>query len=55
MNAFTFATVAAMSLWRAALVAHAMCGVIRQFFAVRRGLLLAAGSMDRTSNPAPAI
>src|SRR5690606_14247400 len=39
----------------ASFVAHAICGVIRQFFAFKSGLFAVGGSTDNTSSPAPAI
>ena len=44
-----------ISLSRVSNAAHAMCGVIKQFFAVSNGLSFAGGSVDSTSTPAPAI
>jgi len=44
-----------MSRTRAAPVAQAMCGVIRQFRAVSSGLSTEGGSTESTSSPAPAI
>src|SRR5690606_38274600 len=39
----------------ASFVAHAMWGVIKQFFAFKSGLSGMGGSAERTSRPAPAI
>jgi hypothetical protein len=41
--------------WRASVVAHALCGVIRQFLAVRSGFVGSGGSVESTSRAAPAI
>ena len=54
-KARTFATAALINRARAARVAQAMCGVIRQFFAFSRGLFAGGGSSERTSSPAPAM
>src|SRR5580658_6309979 len=41
--------------WRASVVAHALCGVIRHFLAVRSGFVGSGGSVESTSRAAPAI
>src|ERR1035437_192435 len=53
-KARTFSTVIFISRARAARVAQAKCGVIRQFRAVSNGLSAGGGSADRTSRAAPA-
>ena len=55
MKALQFSVAVFMSLFLAATVAHAMCGVMKQFFAVSRGLSGAGGSVERTSTAAAAI
>jgi hypothetical protein len=52
-NAVRFVTVTCINLALASLVAHAICGVIIQFFALKRGLPAGGGSTDNTSIPAP--
>ena len=54
MKARTFSTAFCIRRDLAALVAHARCGVMTQFLALRSGLLAGGGSTDRTSIPAPA-
>src|SRR5205823_14290950 len=44
-----------INLALASFVAHAMCGVIMQFFALKSGLSFGGGSTESTSIPAPAI
>ena len=59
----TFSGVPAMYAWRlliaifirrsrASVVAHAICGVMYQFFAVSNGLSARGGSVESTSTPA---
>ena len=50
-----FDTVTDINLCLADLVAQAMCGVMKQFFAVSKGLSALGGSVERTSRAAPAI
>src|SRR5207237_9993820 len=50
-----FSTAIFISRERAARVAHARCGVMRQFLAVSSGFSAEGGSADKTSSPAPAI
>ena len=51
-KACRFSTAKSISRVRLSFGAQAICGVIRQFFAVSRGLLPAIGSLDTTSRPA---
>jgi hypothetical protein len=51
----TLCTVVFMTRFRASSAAHAMCGVMMQLRAVSKGLSLEDGSLERTSNAAPAI
>lgn len=47
-----FSAVMSMILWRAAFAAQEICGVMRQFFALRSGLSPLIGSVETTSSPA---
>ena len=52
IKAAIFSAVAFIIRWRLSFGAQLMCGVIRQFFALRSGLSGAIGSVDTTSSPA---
>ena len=52
IKAFRFASIIAINRSRDAVVAQAICGVIKQFFAVNNGLSGFGGSVDNTSTPA---
>lgn len=52
---FIFSATSFNSLSRASLVAQAICGVIIQWGAFKRGLSAGGGSADNTSSAAPVI
>ena len=54
-NAERLLTAVSINRALASLVAHAICGVIMQFLAEKRGLSFCGGYIESTSIPAPAI
>src|ERR1035437_856629 len=55
MKAARLLTAISINSSLASFVAQAICGVIRQFFALKRGLYFAGGSIESTSIAAQAI
>ena len=55
LKLFKLFTAISISRTLASLVAHAICGVMKQFFALSKGLSAFGGSVERTSTPAAAI